>query len=69
MILLLCHKQNFMGKMMFAVGNIYIRFLETKIMTVKRTGNNCCDINYVNKGLTCVGRSDSQNLMRLEQNE
>jgi hypothetical protein len=49
-----------MGKMTFVVDNIHMKFLENKIMTVKRSGHNCCDINYVNKGLTCVGRSAGQ---------
>jgi hypothetical protein len=58
-----------MGKITFAVDNIHMIFLENKIMTVKRSGTNCCDKNCVNKGLTCVGRSAGQILMRLEQNE
>jgi len=61
--------KTFMGKMTFALDNIHMIFLENKIMTVKRSGNNCCDINCVNKGLACVGRSAGQILMRLEQNE
>jgi hypothetical protein len=55
--------------MMFALDKIHMIFLENKIMTVKRSGNDCRDINCVNKGLTCVGRPAGQILMRLEQNE